>query len=70
MGRDPNKISRDTFLTAFNAWWLCYFVVPSGKPNTIRPSVFVMANTMAPKFMAPFINSLGFFGCPSPCKHL
>ena len=39
-------IDRETLLTAFLAWWLCYFVIPL-PGSLIRPEVFVMANRLA-----------------------
>jgi Plant mobile domain len=39
--------SRETQLTAFLAWWLGYFVLPSQRIGKIRPSTFIMANLMA-----------------------
>jgi len=39
--------SRETQLTAFLAWWLGYFVLPSQWVGKIRRSTFIMANLMA-----------------------
>jgi Plant mobile domain len=41
------EIDRETFLTAFIAWWICFFLLPSSPICTVRPSVFVMANRIA-----------------------
>jgi Plant mobile domain len=40
-------IDRETFLTAFISWWICFFLLPSSPAYTIRPSVFVMASRIA-----------------------
>jgi Plant mobile domain len=37
----------ETYLTAFLAWWICYFLIPSTPAFTIRRSVFVMASRIA-----------------------
>jgi Plant mobile domain len=39
--------SCETYLTAFLAWWICFFLLPSSGARTIRPSVFVMASQIA-----------------------
>jgi Plant mobile domain len=38
---------RETYLTAFLSWWICYFLIPSTPAFVIRPSVFVMASRIA-----------------------
>ena len=40
-------LDRETYLTAFLAWWLCYFVVPGQPLGMIRPDTFVMASMLA-----------------------
>lgn len=40
-------VGRETLLTAFIAWWLCYFVVSSQPVGIIRPDTFVMASRLA-----------------------
>jgi hypothetical protein len=42
-----HDIDRETYLTAFISWWICYFLLPSSPAYTIRPSVFVMASLIA-----------------------
>jgi Plant mobile domain len=39
-----HDVDRETYLTAFLAWWICYFLLPSSPIYSIRPSVFVMAS--------------------------
>lgn len=43
----PRKMDRVTYLTAFLAWWLSYFVVPCQPKGLIRPDTFIMANMLA-----------------------
>lgn len=40
-------IGRETLLTAFIAWWLCYFVILSLPVGIIKPDNFVMASRLA-----------------------
>jgi hypothetical protein len=40
-------LDRETYLTAFLSWWLCYFVIPSQPLGMIRPDTFVMASMLA-----------------------
>jgi hypothetical protein len=42
-----HDIDRETYLTAFLSWWICFFLLPSSGARTIRPSVFVMASRIA-----------------------
>jgi Plant mobile domain len=42
-----HDIDRETYLTAFLSWWICFFLLPSSGARTIRPSVFVMASQIA-----------------------
>jgi Plant mobile domain len=42
-----HAIDRETYLTAFLSWWICYFILPSSTASIIRPSVFVMASMIA-----------------------
>jgi Plant mobile domain len=42
-----HDIGRETYLTAFISWWICYFLLPSSLAYTIRPSVFVVASLIA-----------------------
>jgi Plant mobile domain len=42
-----HDVDRETYLTAFISWWICYFLLPSSPAYTIRPSVFVMASLIA-----------------------
>jgi Plant mobile domain len=37
-----HDVDRETYLTAFISWWICYFLLPSSPAYTIRPSVFVL----------------------------
>jgi hypothetical protein len=37
-------MDRETYLTAFISWWICYFLLPSSPAYTIRPSIFIMAS--------------------------
>jgi len=41
------SFDRETYLTAFLSWWICYFLLPTAPIYTIRPSAFVMASRMA-----------------------
>lgn len=41
------RVGREAVLTAFIAWWLCYFVIPSQPVGIIRPDTFVMASQLA-----------------------
>jgi hypothetical protein len=42
-----HDVDRETYLTAFISWWICYFLLSSSPVYTIRPSVFVMASLIA-----------------------
>jgi Plant mobile domain len=42
-----HDVDRETYLTAFISWWICYFLLPSSPAYTIRPSVFVMTSSIA-----------------------
>jgi hypothetical protein len=42
-----HDISRETYLTTFLSWWICFFLLPSSGARTIRPSVFVIASRIS-----------------------
>ncbi|KAL0415686.1 UNVERIFIED_CONTAM: hypothetical protein Slati_3400500 [Sesamum latifolium] len=41
------NFKEETYLVAYLACWLCVFVLPNKDVNSIRPSTFKMASTMA-----------------------
>ncbi|KAF3330070.1 Plant mobile domain-containing protein [Carex littledalei] len=41
------RLGAEAYLTAFLAWWLCCFVIPSQPAGVIRPDCFIMANNLA-----------------------
>jgi Plant mobile domain len=44
---DSHDLSRESRRTAFFAWWLNYFVIPSQPIGKLRPSTFIAASLMA-----------------------
>jgi Plant mobile domain len=42
-----HDLDRETYLTAFLSWWICFFILPSSSAYHLRPSVFVMASMIA-----------------------
>jgi Plant mobile domain len=76
-----HDIYRETYLTAFIFWWICYFLLSSSPAYTIRASVFVVASLIAcgdrislaiPVLVNIYrgLHGLVLSRCPSRCREL